>query len=282
MTESERAQLEYPSDDAPTGSEVAVRKVKSAVRTVELLEYLAARQDRPARIREISAALDMPRSSAHALLRTLMTQGWVRSDDSGTLYGIGIRALLVGTSYLDSDPYLPLITPFLDDLRRDFDETFHVGRLDGTDVVYLATRESRQYQRTTNRVGRRLPAHATALGKALLAERFGAELARHVPARLQALTPRTIVDGAELTEALETARVRGYATDDEENTEGVRCFAVALRYTRPAQDAISASIPVARLTPERERELVEALCTVGDKVTRVLRPLANGDKWFAQ
>jgi len=56
-----------------------VRKVKSAVRTVELLEYLAARQDRPARIREISAALDMPRSSAHALLRTLMAQGWVRS-----------------------------------------------------------------------------------------------------------------------------------------------------------------------------------------------------------
>jgi len=222
MTESERAQLEYPSDDAPTGSEVAVRKVKSAVRTVELLEYLAARQDRPARIREISAALDMPRSSAHALLRTLMTQGWVRSDDSGTLYGIGIRALLVGTSYLDSDPYLPLITPFLDDLRRDFDETFHVGRLDGTDVVYLATRESRQYQRTTNRVGRRLPAHATALGKALLAERFGAELARHVPDRLQALTPRTIVDGTELTEALEI---------DEELGQFDHALARALRAT---------------------------------------------------
>ena len=69
--------------------EMAGRQVKSAVRTVELLEYLAARQDRPARIREICAALDMPRSSAHALLRTLVTQGWVRSDASGTLYGTG-------------------------------------------------------------------------------------------------------------------------------------------------------------------------------------------------
>ena len=133
-------------------SDVAVRKVKSAVRTVELLEYLAARQDRPARIREISDALDMPRSSAHALLRTLMAQGWVRSDDSGTLYGIGMRALLVGTSYLDSDPYLPLITPFLEDLRADLDETFHVGRLDGTDVVYLATRES-QAVHAARRIG---------------------------------------------------------------------------------------------------------------------------------
>lgn len=263
-------------------SDVAVRKVKSAVRTVELLEYLAARQDRPARIREISEALDMPRSSAHALLRTLMGQGWVRSDDSGTLYGIGIRALLVGTSYLDSDPYLPMITPFLEDLRQELDETFHVGRLDAADVVYLATRESRQYRRAASRVGRRLPAYATALGKALLAERFGADLDVHVPNDLASLTPHTVTDRAELDEALETARVRGYATDDEENTVGLRCFAVALRYATPAQDAISASIPIARLTAEREREVIEALCSVGDKVSRVLRPVANGDKWFAQ
>ena len=133
-------------------SDVSMRKVKSAVRTVELLEYLAARRDQPARIRDISEALDMPRSSAHALLRTLMSQGWVRSDESGTLYGVGIRALLVGTSYLDGDPYLPMITPFLDDLRQQLDETFHLGRLDGLDVVYLATRQSGQYRRTASRV----------------------------------------------------------------------------------------------------------------------------------
>src|SRR5215208_5663706 len=174
--------------------DIAVRKVKSAVRTVELLEYLAARPDHPARLGEISDALTMPRSSAHALLRTLVAQGWVRCDPSGTLYGIGIRALLVGTSYLDSDPYLPLITPFLDDLRQDLDETLHLGRLDGTDIVYLATRESKQYTRMANRVGRRLPAYTTALGKSLLAERFGTDRDEHVPARLKPLTANTIVD----------------------------------------------------------------------------------------
>lgn len=255
--------------------------VKSAARTVELLEYLAARQDKPARIREISEELGMPRSSAHALLRTLMAQGWVRADETGTLYGIGIRALLVGTSYLDGDPYLPMIAPFLDDLRSDWDETFHLGRLDGTDIVYLASRESQQYRRATNRVGRRLPAHATALGKVLLAERAGVERRAHLPAELTALTPYTLTSHAELAEALDTARIRGYATDDQENTEGVRCFAVALRYSWPAQDAISASVPLARLTEERERGIVAALCAVGDKVSRVLRPVANGDKWFA-
>jgi len=262
-------------------SDMGVRKVKSAVRTVELLEYLASRQDRPARIRDIATALDVPRSSLHALLRTLVMQGWVRSDPSGTMYGIGIRALLVGTSYLDSDPYLPVITPFLDDLRQELDETFHVARLDGTDVVYLATRESRQYVRTANRVGRRLPAYTTALGKALLADRFGPERDEHLPVTLSPLTEHTITDRAELNDVLDEVRVRGYAMDNEENTPGLRCFAVALRYMRPAQDAISASVPVARLTEEREREIVEALRTVGDKVSRVVRPLANGDKWFA-
>ena len=261
--------------------DLPVRKVKSAVRTVELLEYLAGRHDEPARLREISDALDMPRSSAHALLRTLVGQGWVRSDPSGTLYGIGIRALLVGTSYLDSDPYLPLIIPFLDDLRATLDETFHLGRLDGTDIVYLATRESQQYARTANRVGRRLPAYATSLGKALLAEQFGVERERHIPSALTPLTPQTITERAVLDSQLDEVRIRGYARDDEENTSGVSCFAVPLHYCRPAQDAISASIPVSRLSPQREREIIDALQSTGDKVSRVVRPLANGDKWFA-
>jgi DNA-binding IclR family transcriptional regulator len=127
-----------------------------------------------------------------------------------------------------------------------------------------------------------LPAYATALGKALLADRFGADRDVHVPTDLAPLTSHTLTGRAELDEALETTRVRGYATDDEENTVGLRCFAVALRYATPAQDAISASIPIARLTAQREREVIEALCSVGDKVSRVLRPVANGDKWFAQ
>ncbi|WP_460354473.1 IclR family transcriptional regulator [Mycobacterium sp. ZZG] len=264
-----------------TEQDLSVRKVKSAVRTVELLEYLAARPDEPARLREISDALGMPRSSAHALLRTLVCQGWVRSDHTGTLYGIGIRALLVGTSYLDSDPYLPLIIPFLDELRAELDETFHLGRLDGTDIVYLATRESTKYTRTSSRVGRRLPAYATSLGKALLAERFGARRDEHVPSTLKSLTPRTITDRSLLDDVLDEVRIRGYACDDEENTVGLRCFAVPLRYCKPAQDAISASVPVGRLDPQRERDIVDALRTMGDKVSRVVRPLANGDKWFA-
>jgi DNA-binding IclR family transcriptional regulator len=256
-----------------------VREVKSAARTVELLEFLAARQNRPARLRELSEALGVPRSSLHALLRTLAKHGWVRADSSGSLYGIGIRALLAGTSYLDTDPYLPLIVPFLEELHEKVDETFHFGRLDGPDVVYLATRESTQYLRPYSRIGRRLPAYTTSLGKALLAERTSAQLEGHLPDVLTALTPHTITSRAALDAELERTRKRGYAIDEQENSLGLRCYAFALPYADPPVDALSASIPLARLSPQRELEIVDIMRQTRDKIARVVHPLTNGRVW---
>lgn len=266
--------------DATNGSaKGGVREVKSAARTVEILEFLAARQNRPVRLRELSEALGVPRSSLHALLRTLAQHGWVRSDTTGTLYGIGIRALLAGTSYLDTDPYLPLVTPFLDELREQLDETFHFGRIDGFDVVYLATRESSQYLRPYSRVGRRLPAYSTSLGKSILAGLPGDEYTQHLPAELAPLTTHTLTDVGALEAELDATRQRGYAIDNEENTLGLRCFAVALQYTEPATDAISASVPMARLTAERETEIVAALRQAADRIARLVGPMRNSLTW---
>ncbi len=267
------------SESRTGGSATGVREVKSAARTVEVLEYLAARQNRPVRLRELSEALGVPRSSLHALLRTLATHGWVRADSTGTLYGIGIRALLAGTSYLDSDPYMPLIVPFLDELREQLDETFHFARLDGRDVVYLATRESSQYLRPYSRVGRRLAAYTTSLGKAIIADQAPEAWDRHLPDALEPLTTYTITDREQLQADLARTRERGYAIDNQENSLGLRCFAVALHYTDPATDAISASIPIARLTEQREAEVVGALRQVSDKIARIVGPMRSSVAW---
>ena len=264
---------------AVDGSSTGVREVKSAARTVEVLEFLAARQNRPVRLRELSEALGVPRSSLHALLRTLAKYGWVRADATGTLYGIGIRALLAGTSYLDSDPYLPLVSPYLEELREQLDETFHFGRLDGTDVVYLATKESTKYLRPYSRVGRRLPAYSTSLGKVLLAARDGVGRDRHIPAVLARLTPHTLTDRAALDADLDATRERGYAVDNEENSLGLRCFSAALHYGDVPGDAISASVPIARLDSDREREIVDSLLQVADRVARVVGPLHSAGGW---
>ncbi|MEU9557412.1 IclR family transcriptional regulator [Streptomyces fumanus] len=233
-----------------------VREVKSAARTVELLELLAARGDRPARLQELADELRVPRSSMYALLRTLISRGWVRTDATGSLYGIGLHALLTGTGYLDSDPRVRIVRPYLDEASEALGETIHLGRLDGRDVAYLATRESHEYLRTISRVGRRLPAHAGALGKALLAERPDEDLPE---GPYQALTPHTHTGRESLAADLAGVRRRGYSVDREEGVLGIVGFGFALRYDNPAQDAVSCSVPVARLTPAHERRIVAVM-----------------------
>jgi DNA-binding IclR family transcriptional regulator len=245
--------------DPPERGDRGVREVKSAAYAVEVLELLSSRQNRPARLREISDALGIPKSSCYALLRTLTQRGWVRRDETGTLYGVGLRALMAGTSYLDADPKLRFVQPWLDSLKDQLDETLHFGRLDGTEIVYLATRESSQYLRVINRVGRRLPASTTSLGKALLAHHMDLDLDEHLMTPLPQLTPHTITDGALLMEDLKATRDRGYAIDVQENTVGLKCFGFALRYSDPVVDAISCSVPMARLTDERAAEILDAM-----------------------
>ena len=257
--------------DPPKGG---VREVKSAAYAVEVLELLSSRQNRPARLREISDALGIPKSSCYALLRTLTQRGWVRRDETGTLHGVGIRALMAGMSYLDADPHLRFVQPWLDSLNEQLDETVHFGRLDGDDIIYLATRESSQYLRVINRVGRRLPASTTSLGKALLAQRMDLDLDAHLMTPLPQLTPHTITDRGVLMDDLSATRDRGYAIDLEENTVGLKCFGFALRYANPVLDAISCSVPIARLTEEREAEIVSVML---DAVAAIERHSPTGE-----
>jgi DNA-binding IclR family transcriptional regulator len=239
--------------------------VKSAARTIELLEFLARTRTKRS-LADIHASLSYPKSSLYVLLQTLIQLGWVETDATGTLYGLGARALLVGTAYLDGDEMVKLSSAALDRLARSTTETVHLARLDRTDVVYLATRESEHYLRPFSRVGRRLPAHATSLGKALLADRDDETLRTLLPERLEPLTERTCTSREALFEELARTRKRGHAAEREENTVGLACFGVALRTREPATDAISCSIPVARLKPARSRSIVAALLAARDEI----------------
>ena len=268
----------------PDGSQrvdgAGIREVKSAARTVQVLELLAGRRHQPARLRDLSDALDAPRSSVYALLKTLVDYGWVRTDETGTFYSIGIQALIAGTTYLDLDPVLRIVQPLINELSTRLDETIHYGRLEGIDIVSLATHESTHHVRPYSRVGRRLPAFSTAMGKALLAGRATDEesLAANLPAVLAALTSRTILDRAALRHDLEEVRARGYAIDNEENTVGISGLAFALDFGGTPTDAISCSVPVERMSDGRDAEILEALrrtkLTI-ERMAPVAGPVAN-------
>lgn len=241
-----------------TATPGAVRAVKSADRTVDVLELLAGYAHRLT-LAELQRDLGVPKSSLHGLLRTLTARGWLETDERGTSYGIGLRALRVGTAYLDRDPAAQAAGPLLTRLRDELDETVHLARLDGGDVVYLATRESLHHLRSASRIGHRLPAHATALGKALLAERDPEEVDVLLPDPLVALTPETITDKAALRAELAEVRLRGWSMERGQNTRGLGCLAVTVPARQPAIDAISCSVPLARLTEQHIRDIVRVL-----------------------
>lgn len=225
---------------APTAVEAS--PVKSAERTVRILETLAAS---PARLTlsELQERTGYPRSSLHALVRTLRELKWVETDDAGSAFGVGPHALLAGTAYLDRDPALMFAYEALEDLRAQLGYTIHYARRDGSHVLYLASRESRDTVHVVSRVGRRLPAHLTALGQALLADLTDDEITTLLPAKLERYTPATITDPVLLLEEMDQIRQRGWAFEHGQGTEGVACVAATVGYRIPATDAISCSMP---------------------------------------
>ncbi|MEU0555028.1 IclR family transcriptional regulator [Dactylosporangium sp. NPDC006015] len=241
--------------------------VKSAGRTLDVLEVLAD-QPRAWTLVDLARALDIPKSSLHGLMRTMTARGWVRADETGTRFRLGMRALQVGAAYLDGDDSVAVMSGVLDELSRRLGETVHLGRIEGDQIVYLAKRDSTHRLRLYSAVGRRLPAHATALGKALLAQHADADADAMLSWPLQRLTAGTITDRDALHRALATVRETGYAVDREENADGIMCFAMAVPLTVPATDAVSVSVPTTRMTAGVEEGVVAAL-------TDLLQPLGQ-------
>jgi DNA-binding IclR family transcriptional regulator len=239
------------------------RDAKSAVRTVQILERLAE-GDAPT-LAELARDLEAPKSSLHVVVQTLIRRGWVQRDRAGRL-AIGVRAVRVGTAFVDGDPVVALTAPVLDSLVSELDETVHLGRLDGSDIVYLAKRESTQQLRLFSAVGRRLPAYATALGKALLAGLPDDQLDEHLPAKLESMTEATITSRRELRSRLREIRDRGWSSDEGENTVGIACLAVALPLADPPCDAISCSVPAMRFGPDRRSAALTALMRARDAI----------------
>jgi DNA-binding IclR family transcriptional regulator len=244
--------------------------VKSAQRTVKILETLAASPTRLT-LSELQERMGYPRSSLHALVRTLRELKWVEADETGSAFGVGPHALLSGTAYLDRDPALRFAYETLEDLRGEVGYTIHYARRDEAHVLYLASRESRDTVRMVQRVGRRLPATVTALGQALLADLTEAEIDTLLPADLEGLTANSITDRSALHAELDAVRKRGWAFEREQNTEGVACVAVAIGYRIPATDAISCSMPAHLATADHVDQVVAAVTKHTEALARTLR-----------
>ena len=240
--------------------------VKSAVRVLDITEEIC-RYPSGLTFVEILEALDIPKSSLHGILKTMTTRGYLVVDPDTRAYRVGVRFWEAGRAFESGADLIRVYPGYLERARNELGRTVHLSILDGLENVYIAKMEANEKIALVSRVGGRLPAYSTGLGKMLLATLDEDELSRRLrDAELQQFTERTITDKELLRAELSSIRVRGYAVDQGEYMSGVHCVAVPVRnHTGDAIAAMSCSLISESVDQEKESAVVSVLkaCAAG-------------------
>jgi len=236
--------------------------VKSALRVLQIIELLTA-YPKGLAFPEICERLDLPKSSVHALLRTMRERGHLAMVEPTRVYRIGVRLMEAGEAFRREFSLVSLVSPCLESACAVLDETVQLAVLDGTDVVYVAKVESTQRLALLTQVGSRVPAYATALGKVLLSSLSEDELRRRLGrVRFQRFTENSIHTMSQLLKEIAAVREMGYATDNSEYTVGVGCIAVPIRDADGnTLAAVSVAVPLVRMSTEKRELIIELLQT---------------------
>jgi len=194
--------------------------VKSASRTLRLFQAFAE-AGRPLSLSELARALDIPRSSCLALLRTIASKGFLCQVGPNAYYPTRMLHDMA-RSIASHDPILERVIPVMTALRDRTKETVILGKRQEDQVIYLAVVESEQTIRYSARPGDFKPLHSTASGKVLLAAMSDGERRRLLDRlRLTSVTPRTITNVSALEEELRAGVVRGWQYAEGENVPDV-------------------------------------------------------------
>jgi DNA-binding IclR family transcriptional regulator len=200
--------------------------VKSAERLLDVLELLA-RHTRPVATMTIARECSIPKSSAHHLLNVMRARNFVTYYEADHAWGLGISVFEIGSAYLRTEPLQRLGRPILAELTQRTGETSHLAMLHGTEVLYIDKEQpSGSAPKLVTEIGVRLPAHLTAVGRAILAELAEAQvraLYANQPLVQRTGSGPTSIDA--LLRDLGDVRRRGYAFDNEMVTPGIACLA---------------------------------------------------------
>ncbi|MFN7996093.1 MAG: IclR family transcriptional regulator [Bryobacteraceae bacterium] len=227
--------------------------VKSLAKALRLLDALGNHENGTS-IAILSKELKMGKSTVHRLLATLREFDLVWFDASTTNYSLGARILRWGDLLVRQNLLVRHGLPILRELVQVCHETAYLAVMEGAEVIYIAQHETAERLRMNEAVGNRIPAHSTALGKALLStfsEEDFFELYRGTET-LKAVTPNSITDKRRLWDHLQKVREDEVAYDFEENVIGGVCIGTVVRnYTGRPVAAMSISTPTQRLRGEK-------------------------------
>lgn len=203
--------------------------VPGLLRGIEILHAFTPDRQRLS-LADLAAAVGITRSAVYRVAYTLCQSGLLLQDDADKSYTLGPAVLRLGFGYLAAREIVEVAMPHLELLRDRTGWSAHLGVLEGLDVLYLMRVPARRGAASIVHVGSRLPAHATAMGRILLAHQSDAELkARYdmgIPARGAARAPATL---AALRRQAEEDRARGHVEHAGEFQHAVASVAAGLR-----------------------------------------------------
>jgi len=241
-------------------------------RAHEILRVLADRRT-PVKAAELGQACQLAKSTLYLLLDCLEHRRWIERKDGG--YIIGIELMALGFAYLRHDSLQAAFHEAASEFVARHNEVVQLAVLDGFDVVYIAREDARRPVRLVSELGMRLPAHACALGKALLANLQPDELAACVPDELPRVTDRTLTTREALYQELALVRQMGLGQDLEEVATGLVCYAAYVGVTPLGKRvAVSTSIPTDRLDDAHRRDVMEGIRQVARDIARRVVPPA--------
>ena len=221
---------------------------RTLTRALLILQIVALHDDEPLSLAKIARTSGLPKPTVHRLVGVLRDAGMLQRDEEGC-YLPGPMLLVMGTNYLRKIRLREASRTTLLRLHRVTSQAVYLGVPQNPWVVNIARIESTEQARVTDYVGSLNPQHTTAAGKVLLA--FGdSEGVRGVlRTGLSAKTPRSIASGEALVQELERVFENGFATEIEENEQGIVSVAAPVfNHTRRAIGAIGISAPEAHAT----------------------------------
>jgi IclR family transcriptional regulator, acetate operon repressor len=241
--------------------------MSSVNRALDILETLA-NEGTTLSLKDIAERSGITRPTAHRLLQTLVERGYVEQDNMRE-YAVGRAALALAGGMLSRLEPARAARPALEHLRQLTPETIHFAVLAGTDAVYVDKIDGRRAYRMASEVGHHLSLHCTAIGKSILAflpEERRAEILRETG--LPRRTPNTITKPELLDVELADVRRRGFAIDDEENENEIRCVGASVFNARGEPfAAVSVSAPSFQFSRDAALMLAPALVDTAREIS---------------
>lgn len=218
---------------------------------------------------ELSREVQLNKTTVYRLVSVLLRHRFLRQDPETGRYRLGLALAELGQLCLAGMEVRREAAPYLNQLMNTVRETVHLGVLDEGEVVYIDKFEYQGTIRLSSRIGSRVPVHSSALGKAILACSSEQQVNLVIARGLAPRTPNTITEPSRFRDELLATRLRGYAVDNEENRESIRCIAAPiLDHMGEPIAAISVTGLAANIAGERIAEIGRLVKDAAEQVSR--------------